>query len=242
MHGDRTRRWRLLHAKSLVLAVWRARPDVGQQVRRHARQTALSWFRREAPDRGKSAARESAPVSPSASVPASSRMPGRSRTASYILRRRARAAGGRLNEIINDAGAILHGIIIPVQNCDFLPPLRRIFATHPPTPRLPRGRPTSLIITAARLWTCRPPLRKCVGNPTFRRQGAADAPALKLIARNGSSARCALERNIGTQDRSPRSIARPALRFNSCCKRKRNAPALAVIRAASSSWTGMTCV
>ena len=59
MHGDRTRR-RLLHAESLVLAVWRARPDVGHQVRRRTRQTALSWSRREALDPGRSAARERA--------------------------------------------------------------------------------------------------------------------------------------------------------------------------------------
>jgi len=46
-----------------------------------------------------------------------------------ILRRRAGAVSGRLNEMINDADRILRGQI-PVQVSDFFPPLRRVFTGH----------------------------------------------------------------------------------------------------------------
>ena len=52
------------------------------------------------------------------------------------FRRRAGTVRGRLNEMINDVYRILRGDV-PVQACDFFPPLRRILATHHPLPDYP---------------------------------------------------------------------------------------------------------
>jgi hypothetical protein len=41
MHGDRTGRRRLVHAESLVFAVWRTRADDRRQAEQRARQAAL---------------------------------------------------------------------------------------------------------------------------------------------------------------------------------------------------------